>query len=62
MPRDVRDTIEALALAVLRSPDVQAQFAGSALPTRRRAELQILLDAEFKKWPLLIPKLGIKME
>jgi tripartite-type tricarboxylate transporter receptor subunit TctC len=63
LPPDVRATLEQQVLAVLRSPEITAQLAvpGVAGPKGAR-ELQTLLDAEFKRWPLLIPKLGIKTE
>ena len=44
-----------------------AGSGGAACRLRRRraegrAELQAILDADFKKWPVLLPKLGIKAE
>jgi len=61
LPRDVRDTLEAQVLAVLRSPDVAPRLAvaGMANPKGAR-EFKALLDVEFKKWPVLLPKLGIQ--
>ena len=63
LPPDVRATLEQQVLAVLRSPEITAQLAVSGVAGPKGArELQTLLDAEFKRWPLLIPKLGIKTE
>ncbi len=57
---DVRKTIEAQVLAVLRSPEVVKQLATTGIAgPRRAAELQAMLAIEFKKWPALLPKLGI---
>jgi len=63
LPPDVRGTLEAQVLAVLRSPDVAAQLAASGVAGPKGAsELKALLESEFKRWPVLIPKLGIKPE
>jgi tripartite-type tricarboxylate transporter receptor subunit TctC len=63
MPQEVRGTLEQQVLTVLRSPDVTAQLAASGVAGPQGAsELQTLLNAEFKRWPVLIPKLGIKAE
>jgi tripartite-type tricarboxylate transporter receptor subunit TctC len=63
LPGPIRDRLEAQALAVLRSPDVAAQLALSGVANPQGAgALAAVLDAEFKKWPLLLPKLGIRME
>jgi len=63
LPPDVRGTLETQVLAVLRSPDVAAQLAASGVAGPKGAsELKALLDSEFKRWPVLIPKLGIKPE
>jgi tripartite-type tricarboxylate transporter receptor subunit TctC len=63
LPPDVRATLEQQVLAVLRSPEITTQLAVSGVAGPKGArELQTLLDAEFKRWPLLIPKLGIKTE
>jgi tripartite-type tricarboxylate transporter receptor subunit TctC len=63
LPPDVRATLEQQVLAVLRSPEITAQLVVSGVAGPKGArELQTLLDAEFKRWPLLIPKLGIKTE
>jgi tripartite-type tricarboxylate transporter receptor subunit TctC len=63
LPRATRDRLEAQALAVLRSPEVAAQLALSGVANPQGADaLAAVLDAEFKKWPLLLPKLGIHME
>ena len=63
LPPDVRGTLEQQVLTVLRSPEVTAQLAASGVAGPKGAsELQTLLDAEFKRWPILIPKLGIKPE
>jgi tripartite-type tricarboxylate transporter receptor subunit TctC len=60
---DLKRVIETQVLAVLRSPDVVAQLAASGVAhPKGSAEFRLLLDAEFKKWPALIPKLGIKAE
>lgn len=57
---DVRKTIEAQVLAVLRSPEVAKQLATSGVANPKgSAELQAMLAIEFKKWPVLLPKLGI---
>jgi tripartite-type tricarboxylate transporter receptor subunit TctC len=63
LPADVRRTLESQVLTVLRSPDVAAQLAVSGVAGPKGAgELKVLLDSEFKRWPVLIPKLGIKPE
>jgi tripartite-type tricarboxylate transporter receptor subunit TctC len=63
LPLDVRDTLETQVLAVLRSPEIAAQLAVSGVAGPKGAgELKALLDSEFKRWPILIPKLGIKPE
>ena len=60
---ETRRPIETQVLAVLRSPEVAAQLAASGVAgTKGAAEFKRLLDAEFEKWPVLIPKLGIKPE
>jgi tripartite-type tricarboxylate transporter receptor subunit TctC len=60
---DMRETLEQQVLTVLRSPEIVAQLAVSGVAGPKGArELQALLDAEFKRWPVLIPKLGIKTE
>jgi tripartite-type tricarboxylate transporter receptor subunit TctC len=57
---DLRKTFEGQVLAVLRSPDVVKQLATSGVAgSKGAAELQAILDADFKKWPALLPKLGI---
>jgi tripartite-type tricarboxylate transporter receptor subunit TctC len=57
---DVRKTFEAQVLAVLRSREVEKQLATSGVAgPKGAAELQAILDADFKKWPALLPKLGI---
>lgn len=57
---DLRKTFEAQVLAVLRSPEVVKQLAASGVAgPRGTAEFQAILTAEFKKWPALLPKLGI---
>jgi tripartite-type tricarboxylate transporter receptor subunit TctC len=58
--RELQGTLEQQVLTVLRSPEVTAHLAASGPKSAR--ELQTLLDAEFKRWPVLIPKLGIKPE
>jgi tripartite-type tricarboxylate transporter receptor subunit TctC len=63
MPPDLRSTLETQVLAVLRSPEVAAQLAVSGVAGPKGAgELKTLLDLEFKRWPVLIPKLSIKPE
>jgi tripartite-type tricarboxylate transporter receptor subunit TctC len=63
LSQEVRGTLEQQVLTVLRSPEVTAQLAASGVAGPKSArELQTLLDAEFKRWPVLIPKLGIKPE
>jgi tripartite-type tricarboxylate transporter receptor subunit TctC len=63
LSQDVRGTLEQQVLTVLRSPEVTTQLAASGVAGPKSArELQTLLDAEFKRWPVLIPKLGIKPE
>ena len=57
---DVRQTVEAQVLSVLRSPEVEKQLATSGVAgPKGTAALQAILDAEFRKWPVLLPKLGI---
>jgi putative tricarboxylic transport membrane protein len=63
MPVETKRTIEREVLSVLRAPEVMAQLAASGVAgPKGAAELKLLLDAEFKKWPPLIAKLGIKAE
>jgi tripartite-type tricarboxylate transporter receptor subunit TctC len=60
LPPDVRGTFEAQVLEVLRSPEVVKQLATSGVADPKgTAELQAILDADFKRWPALLPKLGI---
>jgi tripartite-type tricarboxylate transporter receptor subunit TctC len=60
LPADVRKAFEAQVLAVLRSPEVVQQLATSGVADPKgTAELRAILDADFKKWPSLLPKLGI---
>jgi tripartite-type tricarboxylate transporter receptor subunit TctC len=63
MPDEVKRTIEMQILSVLRSPEVVAQLgqSGVAGPKGER-EFRTLLQAEFKRWRMMIPKLGIKVE
>jgi tripartite-type tricarboxylate transporter receptor subunit TctC len=57
---DVRKAFEAQVLAVLRSPEVVQQLATSGVADPKgTAELRAILDADFMKWPSLLPKLGI---
>jgi tripartite-type tricarboxylate transporter receptor subunit TctC len=60
---ETKATIEQQVLSVLRSPEIVSQLAalGVAGP-KGAAEFKVLLDAEFKRWSVLIPKLGIKGE
>jgi tripartite-type tricarboxylate transporter receptor subunit TctC len=63
LPSEVRGTLETQVLAVLRSPHVAAQLAVSGVGGPKGAsEFKTLLDSGFKRWPVLIPKLGIKPE
>jgi tripartite-type tricarboxylate transporter receptor subunit TctC len=63
LPPDVRSTLEQQVLTVLHSSDITAQLAASGVAGPKGAqELQTLLNADFKRWPVLIPKLGIKPE
>jgi tripartite-type tricarboxylate transporter receptor subunit TctC len=63
LPGAVRASLESQALAVLRSPEVAALLAMSGVADPKGArELQAVLDADFKKWPLLLPQLGIRPE
>jgi tripartite-type tricarboxylate transporter receptor subunit TctC len=60
LPPDVRGTFEAQVLEVLRSPEVVKQLATSGVADPKgTAELQAILDTEFKRWSALLPKLGI---
>jgi tripartite-type tricarboxylate transporter receptor subunit TctC len=57
---ELRKSIETQVLEVLRSPEVVKQFATSGVADPKgTAELAAILDADFKKWPALLPKLGI---
>ncbi len=61
MTAELRATFEAQVLAVLRSPEVVKQLATSGVAEPRgTAEFQALLSADFKKWPVLLPKLGLE--
>jgi tripartite-type tricarboxylate transporter receptor subunit TctC len=63
LPGAVRATLESQALTVLRSPEVASQLAVSGVADPKgSAELKAVLDAEFKKWPVLLPRLGIRPE
>jgi tripartite-type tricarboxylate transporter receptor subunit TctC len=63
VPADVHDGLEKDVLAVLRSPEVTAQLAVSGVANPKgTAALKTLLDGEFKKWPPLLAKLGIRQE
>ena len=63
LPAATKATIEQQVLSVLRSPEVVAQLAASGVAgPKGAAEFKVLLDAEFKRWSVLIPKLGIKGE
>jgi tripartite-type tricarboxylate transporter receptor subunit TctC len=63
MPAEVKRTIESQILSVLRSPEVVAQLSSSGVAGPKGAdEFRALLDAEFKRWRVLIPKLGITGE
>jgi tripartite-type tricarboxylate transporter receptor subunit TctC len=60
LPPDLRKTFEAQVLAVLRSDEVVRQLATSGVADPKgTAALQAILDADFKRWPALLPKLGI---
>ncbi len=63
MAPEVKRTIETQVLSVLRSSEVVAQLAASGVAgPKGAAEFKPVLDAEFKRWRELIPKLGIKPE
>jgi tripartite-type tricarboxylate transporter receptor subunit TctC len=63
MPAEIKRTLESQVLSVLRAPEVMAQLAASGVAGPKGAtEFKTLLDAELKKWPPLIAKLGIKAE
>jgi tripartite-type tricarboxylate transporter receptor subunit TctC len=63
MPVETKRAIEREVLSVLRAPEVVTQLAASGVAGPKGAvELKLLLDAELKKWPSLIAKLGIKAE
>jgi tripartite-type tricarboxylate transporter receptor subunit TctC len=63
MPVETKRAIEREVLSVLRTPEVMTQLAASGVAgSKGAAELKLLLDAELKKWPPLISKLGIKAE
>ena len=50
-------------MSVLRTPEVMTQLAASGVAGPKGAtEFKTLLDAELKKWPPLIARLGIKAE
>jgi tripartite-type tricarboxylate transporter receptor subunit TctC len=60
---ETKATIEQQVLSVLRSPEIVAQLAASGITgPKDAAAFKVLLDAEFKRWSVLIPKLGIKPE
>jgi tripartite-type tricarboxylate transporter receptor subunit TctC len=61
LPAEVSRTIESQVLSVLRSEEVRTQLAASGVAgPKGAADFKALLDVEFKKWPPLIAKLGIK--
>jgi len=63
LPPDIRQTIESQVLEVLRSDEVVTQLAASGVAgPKGAAEFKRMLDAEFRRWRELIPKLGIKPE
>jgi len=63
LPTAVRAALESQALSVLRSSEVAAQLAVSGVADPKGAsELKAVLDTEFKKWPVLLPRLGIRPE
>jgi tripartite-type tricarboxylate transporter receptor subunit TctC len=60
LPADVRGTLEQQALAVLRSPEVAKQLALSGVANPKgTADFRAVLDAEYKRWPAILPRLGI---
>ena len=57
---DVRKTLESQALTVLRSPEVVKQLALSGVANPKgTADFRALLNAEYKRWPAILPKIGI---
>ena len=63
MPAEIKRTIESQVLSVLAMPEVTTQLAAAGVAGPKGAtEFRILLDAERKKWPPLIAKLGVKAE
>src|SRR5215813_6921945 len=63
MAPEVKHAIESQVLAVLRSDEVVTQLAASGVAgPKGAAEFRSILDAEFRRWRELIPKLGIKPE
>jgi tripartite-type tricarboxylate transporter receptor subunit TctC len=63
LPAATRAALESQILTVLRSPDVVRELAVSGVADPKGAdELKALLDTEFKKWPVLLPQLGIRPE
>jgi tripartite-type tricarboxylate transporter receptor subunit TctC len=63
LPVTLRQTMETELLSVLRSPEVSAQLETSGVSgATGTKDFQALLDAEFKKWPVIIDKLGIKLQ
>jgi tripartite-type tricarboxylate transporter receptor subunit TctC len=60
LARDVHTMLESQALTVLRSPEVVQQLAMSGVAgPKGTAEFRALLDTEYKRWPAILPKLGI---
>jgi tripartite-type tricarboxylate transporter receptor subunit TctC len=63
LPATLRQTMETELLSVLRSPEVSAQLETSGVSgATGTTDFQALLDTEFKKWPVIIDKLGIKLQ
>jgi tripartite-type tricarboxylate transporter receptor subunit TctC len=63
MAAEIKRTIESQVLSVLRMPEVMTQLAASGVAGPKGAtEFKTLLDAELRRWPPLIARLGIKAE
>lgn len=57
---DIRATLESQVLKVVRSPEVAKQLVALGVTgAQNAAYLERLMEAEFKRWPALMPNLGI---